>query len=135
MVSLGNSASLTSDRETKRLFKEILTRGGFEGPQNFESLAVAKIARHAPRVILVDLDHLQTDRLEGLRQLRFVLPQCTIAVVSSELDGAWAAKCHMAGATGVLSPSDLPHMLAGLLQAVRSGCYTDPSFETLVSHG
>jgi DNA-binding NarL/FixJ family response regulator len=134
MVSLGNSASLTSDRGTERLFKEVLTRGGYEGPQNFERLTVAKIAQHAPRVILVDLDHLQTDRLEGVRQLRFVLPDCTIAVVSAELNGAWAARCHMAGATGVLSPGDAPHMLAGLLSAVRSGCYTDPSFSEQVAN-
>ncbi len=132
LESLGNSASLTSDRSTELLFKEILTRGGFAGPQNFERLAVAKIAHHAPRAILVDFDHLETDRLECVRQIRFVLPQCTIAVVSSDLQGAWAAQCHLAGATGVLSRSDVAHMLAGLRQAVRSGCYTDRSFTAQV---
>jgi len=128
MVSRGNSASLTSDHGTEQLFKEILTRGGYDGPQNFERLTVAKIARHAPRAILVDLDHLQTDRLECLRQLRFVLPECAIAAVSSNLRGTWAAQCHMAGATGVLSLSSVAHMVACLRLAVRSGCYTDPSF-------
>ena len=128
MVSLGNSASLTSDLSTKRLFKEILTRGGFDGPQNFERLAVEKIARHTPRAMMVDLDHLQTDRLECVRQLRFVLPECIIAVVSSELQENWAAQCHLAGASGVLSRGAVPRMVAALRRAVRSGCYTDPSF-------
>jgi DNA-binding NarL/FixJ family response regulator len=134
-MSLGNSASLTSDSSTKRLFKEILTRGGFDGPQNFERLAVAEIARHTPRAMMVDLDHLKTDRLECVRQLRFVLPECIIAVVSSELQGNWAARCHLAGATGVLSRSAVPQMVAGLLRAVRNGCYTDPSFMVPASDG
>jgi len=127
-VSQGNSASLTSDRSTQRLFKEILIGGGYDGPQNFERMAVTKMARHKPRAILVDLDHLETDHLECVRQLRFVLPECTIAVVSSKLHESWAARCHLAGATGVLSRSDVPQMLAGLLQSVQRGCYTDPAF-------
>jgi DNA-binding NarL/FixJ family response regulator len=110
------------------LFKEILARSGFDGPQNFERLAVAKIAEHTPRVILVDFDHLQSDQLECLRQLRFVLPDCTIVVVSSDLKEAWAARCHRAGATAVLSGSDVPRMAAALNHALQSGCYTDPSF-------
>jgi DNA-binding NarL/FixJ family response regulator len=127
-VSLGNSASLTSDGSTKLLFKEVLTRSGYDDPQNFDCLAVAKIAQHAPRAMLVDLDNLQTDRLECVRQLRFVLPQCAIVVVSSDSQEKWAAQCHLAGASGVLSRGSVPRMLAGLRRAVRHGCYTDPSF-------
>jgi DNA-binding NarL/FixJ family response regulator len=127
-VSLGNSASLTGDGGTKLLFKEVLTRGGFDGPLNFDISAVAKIAQHAPRVMLVDLDNLQTDGLECVRQLRFVLPQCAIVVVSSDSRESWAAQCHLAGASGVLARNSMPRMLAGLRRAVRHGCYTDPSF-------
>ena len=135
IVPLGHSASVTSDRTTEILFKEILTPGGYDGPRNFEHLAVTKIAQHTPLAILVDFDHLQSDRLECIRQLRFVLPDCTIAVVSSDLQGAWAARCHLAGATGVLSRRDVARMVAGLLQAVRSGCYTDPLFHPKASDG
>lgn len=127
-MSLGNSASLTRDGGTKLLFKEVLTRSGYNDPRNFDCLAVVKIAQHAPRALLVDIDNVQTDRLECVRQLRFVLPQCAIAVVSSDTEENWAAQCHLAGATGVLSRSSLPRMLAGLRRAVRHGCYTDPSF-------
>ncbi len=127
-MSLGNSASLTSDHGTEDLFKEILTRCGFDDPQNFDRLAVSDIAHHAPRAMMIDLDHLLTDRLECVRQLRFVLPDCPIAVVSSDLQRDWAAQCHLAGASGVLSRSGVSRMLAGLRQAVRSGCYTDSSF-------
>jgi len=102
-------------------------RSGFDGPQNFERLAIAKIAGHTPRAILVDFDHLQSDQMECIRQLRFVLPDCTIVVVSSDLHRAWAAQCHRAGATAVLSGSDVPRMAAGLNLTVQSGCYTDPS--------
>lgn len=127
-MSLGTSASLTRDVGTMIFFKEVLTRGGYDQPLNFDSLAVSKIAQHAPRVMLVDLDHLQTDRLECLRQLRFVLPQCTIVVVLSDSLQQWAAQCHLAGASGVVLRNTLPRMLAGLRRAVRHGCYTDPAF-------
>jgi DNA-binding NarL/FixJ family response regulator len=127
-VSLGNSASLTRDGGTKLLFKEVLTRGGFDDPRNFDCLAVAKIAQHAPRAMLVDLDNVQTDPLECVRQLRFVLPQCAIVVVLPDSTESWAAQCHLAGASGVLSRASLPRMLAGLRRAVRHGCFTDPSF-------
>lgn len=127
-VSLGNSASLTGDAGTKQFFKEVLTRGGYDAPVNFDSPAVAKIAQHAPAVMLVDLDNLHTDRLECLRQLRFVLPQCAIVVVLSGSLETWAAQCHLAGASGVLLRNSLPRMLAGIRRAVRHGCYTDPAF-------
>ena len=127
-VSLGNSASLTRDGGTKVIFKEVLTRSGYDDPLNFDFSAVAKIAQHAPKTILVDLDNLQTDPLECVRQLRFVLPQCAIVVVSSDSREDWAAQCHLAGASGVLSRNSMPRMLAGLRRAVRHGCYTDPSF-------
>lgn len=127
-VSLGTSASLTRDVGTKLFFKEVLIRGGYDDPLNFDSLEVAKIARHAPRAVLVDLDNLQTDRLECLRQLRFVLPQSAIVAVLSDSLEDWAAQCHLAGASGVLLRSTLPRVLAGLRRAVRHGCYTDPAF-------
>jgi len=127
-VSLGNSASLTGDGSTKLLFKEVLSRSGYDDPRNFDSLAVSKIAQHAPRVMLVDLDNIQTDPLECVRQMRFVLPQCAIVVVLSDSSESWAAQCHLAGASGVLSRNSMPRMLAGLRRAARHGCYTDPSF-------
>ena len=127
-VSLGNSASLTRDGSTKLLFKEVLTRSGYADPLNFDFSAVAKIAQHAPQAILVDLDSIQTDGLECVRQLRFVLPQCTIVVVLSDSSESLAAQCHLAGASGVLSRNSMPRMLAGLRRAARHGCYTDPSF-------
>jgi len=128
------SAVLSSDEESTHSLTEVLLGAGYDHPQHSHDLAVAKLRTYAPNVLVVDFDHFKSDKLESIRQLRFVLPECSIIVVSSNLKITWAKQCHMAGANGVLSTqSSARHMVGGLGFAVKSGCYTDPAFNVAVS--
>ena len=64
-----------------------------------------------------------------LRQLRFVLPGCLIAVYTGRLQNSWALSCHLAGASAViLKDSKIDRLTSGLRVMLNSGCYTDPRF-------
>ena len=122
-------AVLSGDKNVANLFSDVLLMAGYDRPNRSEDLGVAKLGTYGPRVLMIDFDHLRCDKLESIRQLRFVLPDCAIAVVSSNLKRSWARQCHMAGANGVLSSQGGARaLLAGLRRAVRTGCYTDPGF-------
>jgi DNA-binding NarL/FixJ family response regulator len=122
-------AVLSCDNDVVNQFSGVLLEAGYDRPQCLEDVGVAKLGRYEPRVLMIDFDHIRSDKLESIRQLRFVLPDCAIVVVSSDLNGSWAMKCHMAGANAVLSSrSRARDMLAGVQRAVRTGCYTDPAF-------
>ena len=122
-------AILGRNDEVANLLSDILQRAGFDSPRRSEHLQVAKLAAYAPEALMIDFDHFSNEKLESVRQIRFVLPECAIAVVSSNLTSKWAAQCHMAGANGVLSrTAGSERMLGGLQSAVLTGCYTDPDF-------
>lgn len=127
-------AVLSCDKDVANLLSEVLLEAGYDRPHRSAEVGVTKIGTYAPRVLMIDFDHLRSDKLESVRQLRFVLPECAIAVVSSNLKRGWARQCHMAGANAVLSSGSGAHrLLAGLQSAVRSGCYTDPEFAAALS--
>jgi DNA-binding NarL/FixJ family response regulator len=92
-------------------------------------LRAVEIARVRPDLCICDLDFAESDALEFLRQLRFVLPVSLLAVYTSRLERTWAVSCHLAGANALLlkgsSEDRLGHGLSGMIQ---SGCYTDPRF-------
>ncbi|MHB8147659.1 MAG: response regulator [Vulcanimicrobiaceae bacterium] len=122
-------AVLSYDKTVADLCSDVLLQAGYDRPQHSEDLGVAALGAYAPSVLIIDFDHMRSDKLESVRQLRFVLPNCAIAILSSDLKGVWARRCHMAGADGVLSSSAGTHrMLVGLRIAIRTGCYTDPDF-------
>lgn len=92
-------------------------------------LDVAELSRRAPDVLIADVDRLEVDPLEMVRQLRFVLPGCILVIYTSKNEQAWARECHLAGATCVLSKDSNEWQLTnGLRNATRSGCWTDPRF-------
>jgi DNA-binding NarL/FixJ family response regulator len=81
----------------------------------------------SPDVLICDLDALETDPLEMLRQLRFVLPGCIIVIYTRNAKRSWGLSCHTAGANGVLSKdSSETELAAGLKLAMADGCFTDP---------
>ena len=102
-MELHRSAVLSSDKDATDRFSCVLVEAGYDNPRCLEDVGVAKLGIYAPCVLMVDFDHIRSDRLESIRQLRFVLPDCAIVVVSSNLQGTWARMCHMAGANAVLS--------------------------------
>jgi len=111
------------------LLAESLTAAGQPAPVFVRQLAVTELGLLAPGVLILDLDGLETDPLEMLRMLRFVLPACMIAVYTNVLEEPWALACHMAGANCLLSKaSDAEQVTLGLRGSLQRGCYTDPSF-------
>jgi DNA-binding NarL/FixJ family response regulator len=92
-------------------------------------LVVPELGKLSPDVLVADIDRVQVDALEMLRQLRFVLPNCAIVVYTSLMESSWGRACHLAGANGVLSKdSDASQLADGLRRTIRVGCFTDPRF-------
>lgn len=90
---------------------------------------VAALGKLAPDVLIADIDRLEVDALELLRQLRFVLPECVIVVYTGAVRSQWGRACHFAGASCVLSKESREAVLmSGLRRAIQTGCFTDPSF-------
>lgn len=124
------SAVLSYDQGVTAHFSAALIQGGYEPPVCSAELGVAKLGKYQPSVLMLDFDHMRSDKLESIRQVRFVLPDCSIAVVAStNLNRTWARNYHMAGANGVF-PGGLPvrRLAANLKRAVDMGCFTDPAF-------
>src|SRR5579862_8955098 len=123
------SAIVGYNREVADVFSEALVQGGYAVPQRSENIHVTALGTYNPSVVMIDFDHLHQDKLEATRQLRFVLPNCAIAIVSSVLQRSWARQCHMAGASAVLdSAQSASELLAGLREADASGCFTGRTF-------
>jgi DNA-binding NarL/FixJ family response regulator len=92
-------------------------------------LDVAELRKIGPDVLVADIDRLERDPLEMLRQLRFVLPDCVIVVYTADTKSSWGRSCHLAGASCLLSKgSPKSRLVSGLQRAIRTGCFTDPHF-------
>jgi DNA-binding NarL/FixJ family response regulator len=123
------SAVLSYDGRIAESLSYVLIRCGFDWPHIWREINVSQIGAHAPDVLMIDFDHLRSDCLESVRQLRFVLPECTITVLSSTFETTWARRCHVAGACGVLpSGGSESRLLVGVQQALLTGSFTDAQF-------
>jgi DNA-binding NarL/FixJ family response regulator len=92
-------------------------------------LDVVELAKLGPGILIADLDRLDVDPLEMVRRLRFVLPDCIIAVYTEVMETSWIRGCHLAGANCLLCKgSDEAELISSLKHAIRSGCWTDPRF-------
>jgi len=112
------------------LLTAVLSDAGLPALVSITKMNISEIAKVAPTMIVCDIDALLVDKLEQLRQLRFILPGSTIAVYTGQLEEVWAAACHRAGANCVLSKnSSRTELSSGIRGAMKSGCFTDPRFE------
>jgi DNA-binding NarL/FixJ family response regulator len=92
-------------------------------------LEVVALRKLAPDLLIADIDDLEVDPLEMLRQLRFVLPDCVIVVYTAIMKSSWGRACHLAGASGLLSKeAHESQLISGLRRVIRTGCFTDPRF-------
>ena len=66
-------------------------------------LDVPELGRLDPNVLVCDFDATETDSLEVLRQIRFVLPECLIAVYPASRSAHGASRVALPGPT-VCSP-------------------------------
>jgi DNA-binding NarL/FixJ family response regulator len=103
---------------------------GSKPPEVVAKIDVTAIGTIEPDVLLMDVDDLETDPLEAVRMVRFLLHQSVIAVYTNRLERSWGLQCHLAGASCLLSKLGSDDQTAlGLMWAIRTGCYTDPAFE------
>lgn len=115
------------DPDDAHLLGRALRGAGESGYPVVARLEVAALGGLAPDVLVVDIDRLEVDPLEVLRQLRFVLPECVIVVYTAGVGSSWGRACHLAGATCVLSKTSRePQLTIGLQRAFQTGCFTDP---------
>jgi DNA-binding NarL/FixJ family response regulator len=111
------------------MLSSVLRSAGTPGLATIARLDVTAIGILAPDLLVCDVDGADVDRLEMLRQLRFVVPECLIAVYTGVMKQSWCLACHVAGANCLLSKeSDEETLAVGIHDAMRSGCYTDPRF-------
>ncbi len=93
------------------------------------ALDVGKLGALRPTVLICDVDAVNVDSLELLRQLRFVLPECLIVLYTANVRRGWSVACHLAGVNAMLLKDSSEALLAdGLRNVLRTGCYTDPRF-------
>jgi DNA-binding NarL/FixJ family response regulator len=120
-------AGIEDDRVS--LLTDALERADAPAPVLVHQIHIAELHRMGPDILVVDIDRLDVDPLEKLRQLRFVLRDSLLVVYSESTDECWARNCHFAGANCLLSKSAaLAELTCGLRHAMKSGCWTDPRF-------
>jgi len=117
------------DPDKISMFSAALRAAGAPALATIGLLDVTALGALSPDLLVCDVDGMDVDPLEFLRRLRFVLPDCLIAVYTGTLRGGWSLACHLAGANCLLS-KDAPEaeLSEGLRDAIASGCYTDPRF-------
>ncbi len=109
------------------MLRLVLRNSGTSALAGVAALKVSEIGKCAPDLIVCDVDAIDVDPLELLRRLRFVLPDCMIAVYTGVTTREWARDCHLAGANCLLSKkSTATQLTAGLSGAIVTGCFTDP---------
>jgi DNA-binding NarL/FixJ family response regulator len=122
------------DAEKIGFMSSVLQKAGAPVPPTLARLNVAELGHLLPSLLVCDVDDLTVDQLEMLRQIRFVLPDCVIAVYTERMTSAWAMACHLAGANCLLAKKSTKAVLAaGLSAAMSSGCFTDPRFAVLTN--
>jgi DNA-binding NarL/FixJ family response regulator len=117
------------DRDALPMMNAVLEGAGRSGKAIVAGFDVRELSRLQPDLLIGDVDGLDSDPLELLRQVRFVLPSCIIAVYSGDARRVWGLACHLAGANCLLSKaSSEAELSGGVRDALSSGCYTDPRF-------
>jgi DNA-binding NarL/FixJ family response regulator len=117
------------DRRMVPMFGAVFTAAGVPAAADLARLDVAELRKLGPDLLVCDIDGLEIDSLELLRQIRFVLPDALIAVYTGDMKRTWGVACHLAGANCLLSKeSSERDLTAGVRDAMWSGCYTDPRF-------
>lgn len=111
------------------MFSDVLKAAGELPLTTLARLDVTELRRLAPDLLVCDVDAVTVDAVELVRRIRFVIPECLIAVYTGDMRRTWGLACHLAGANCLLSKdSDREQLAGGLRSAIRSGCYTDPRF-------
>jgi DNA-binding NarL/FixJ family response regulator len=115
--------------EAVPLFDSLLQRDAQRASVGVYGLDITCVGKLAPDLLVCDVDDIGVDGLELIRQIRFVLPDCLIAVYTGVAKRAWRRACHFAGVNSLLSKgADEATLAQGPHDAMLSGCYTEPPF-------
>jgi DNA-binding NarL/FixJ family response regulator len=115
--------------EAVPLFRSVLQFDAQPALATVTGLDVTELGKLAPDLLVCDVDDIDVDELELIRQIRFVLPDCLIALYTGVTKRAWGRACHIAGANCLLSKdADRATLAQGVHEAMLSGCYTAPPF-------
>lgn len=120
--------------EPQRLFapflNQVLSEAGFSVVISLATLSLDELGRNEPTVVFIDIDFIEVDPINALRQIRQVVPNATICAYTGRADEGWAASCMRAGANCVISKSAAPsEIVAGIQRALRVGSYVDRRFD------
>lgn len=103
---------------------------GSADPAIVATIDIKAIGSLEPDILVLDVDAIESDPLETIRMVRFVVRAGVVAIFTGKLERSWGRACHLAGANCVLSKQASEDRTAiGLLHGMRSGCFTDPAFE------
>jgi DNA-binding NarL/FixJ family response regulator len=120
--------------EPQRLFAPFLTQvfseAGFSVVTSQETLSLDELGRNEPMVVFIDIDFIEVDPINALRQIRNVVPNATVCAYTGRPDVGWAAACTRAGANCIISKSAAPaEIVAGIQRALRVGAFVDRRFD------
>jgi DNA-binding NarL/FixJ family response regulator len=117
------------DRSLIPMFTGVFIAAGVPTLLSAARLDVVELCALRPNLLVCDVDAVEVEPLELLRQLRFVLPECLIVLFTDLMLRSWSIECHLAGVNAMLSKdSSERHLADGVRSVMRSGCYTDPRF-------
>jgi DNA-binding NarL/FixJ family response regulator len=119
------------DPKLVSMFGGVLSAAGAPAMARLARLDVPELGRLFPDVLVCDIDNVDVDPFELLRRIRFVLPDCMIAVYTGVVERTWGVAAHRAGANCLLSKGSTEgNLSSGVRAGMRSGCYTDPRITT-----
>lgn len=112
-----------------RFLSALLTGMGADLVTVAERVTIGALAPLRLDFLLIDAEQFELDPLETLRMIRFVLPNCVIAIHTDAGGSTWPFECHLAGANCVLlKGTAAADITTGIRRTLRTGCYTDPGF-------
>jgi DNA-binding NarL/FixJ family response regulator len=120
--------------EPQQLFapflNQVLSEAGFSIVISLGTLSLDELDRNDPAAVFIDIDFIEGDPINALRQIRQVVPNATICAYTGRADEGWAALCMRAGANCVISKSAATsEIVAGIRRALSVGSYVDGRFD------
>lgn len=128
----GDDGGLTTARvlivDDHRTFSELL-KFALDGEPDFDCVGTASSAAEAvdaasrlrPDVVVLDIQMPRQDGISAARQIRDLLPDTAIAVVSAHHDPDWVVRAAQAGANGFVAKDGSLTEMLDVLRRVRVG--------------
>lgn len=121
--------------EPQRLFApylaQMLSEAGFSIVTSLDSLELDEVGRVEPAIVFADVDFIEGDAADAIRQLRVAAPEATICAYTGHSDAWWCGVYARAGANCIISKAASPaEIIDGLAQALQVGMFVGVHFES-----